>query len=244
MTYHRLEREKLEWRWLGRSDYAASERLQATLAKERQQGDRLDTLLLLEHPPVFTLGRSADVSDILVDDANREQAGVTIERCDRGGKVTYHGPGQLVGYLFCHLPERHLTVPQFVWRVEEGMRLWIAEQGIQVERHPQLPGLWYQGAKMASLGFHISRGVSRHGFAINLQPNLRFFEWIVPCGTPMQITSLSEHTGKSYDLNLIAGSVAEAMGCALSCDPHSSSEELPSEARLSVSTGLVVTSSS
>lgn len=202
------EEGRLACEWHGIMDYPAAERLQCLYEGERARGQRTDTLIMLEHPHVITLGRSATADDILVSEADLAAHHVGTQRCDRGGKVTYHGPGQLVGYLIVDLRALKLTVPRFVFLVEEGLRQWFEQMGLVVERRCKRPGLWYGDEKIASLGFHISRGISRHGFAMNLDPELKYFEWIVPCGARIKTTSVARVLSKKLSAAAAAPSVA------------------------------------
>lgn len=208
VKYHTLEKSGVRWSWLGRIAYPESESLQKQLEQERRRQTIPDTLILLEHPHVYTLGRSATERDILIPETQRRKAKIEVFRTDRGGQVTYHGPGQLVGYLIANLYERHLSVPQFVWSVEEGMRRWMASQGVPAKRRDRLPGLWVGNKKLASIGFHISRGISRHGFSINLQSKLNYFEGIIPCGLPTAATSMSQEISSRFDIKEVASQVA------------------------------------
>ena len=238
----RRPKQDLAWEWLGRMDYQDAERLQGQCERARRSGEQPDTLLLLEHPHVYTLGRSASENDILVDPALLREEDVQTYRCDRGGKVTYHGPGQLVGYLIMNLQERRLSVPRFVWLVEEAIRCWLEGQGLTAERRSGWPGLWCEGAKVASLGFHISRHISRHGFALNLNPDLKFFEWIVPCGARIPVTSLEKLLGKRLDLSRVADALARQLEATF--DSNAYSEELVSEELVSEGLASPVSSSS
>lgn len=225
----------LEWEWLGRIEYGSAETLQRDMAQQRAAGHCGDRLLLLEHPHVITLGRSASEDDILVPASQLAARQIQTHRCDRGGKVTYHGPGQLVGYLIVDLYERKLNVPRFVWSVEEGLRLWFQSLGVAVERRCSKPGLWYQGSKIASLGFHISRGITRHGFAINVNPELDYFDWIIPCGTQLRTTSVAEILSRTIVLPAAAASVAGALCQVLASSSGKSLVPVSSEATSPVS---------
>ncbi len=182
--------------WLGCLDYEAADTLQREIEAQRLQGEVSDTLLLLEHPHTYTLGRSASQKDILISSAQCLERSIKICSCDRGGQITYHGPGQLVGYMIFDLKARHLSVPEFVWHVEESMRIGLRRIGIDSERLEGRPGLWVNGSKLASLGFHISRGISRHGFSINVNPQLEYYDWIIPCGAKLPVSSIYQEMGK------------------------------------------------
>lgn len=180
------------------------------------------------------------MEDILVDKATLRRARIPVIHSDRGGRVTYHGPGQLVGYLVMNLRTRHLSIPQFVRQVEEGLRLWCLKEGVASSRRNGLPGLWYRGSKLASVGFHISRGISRHGFAVNLACDLRFFEWIIPCGERAVVTSLKKITGKDFSLMESARDITCQLDSVFS---ESSEDSLLSLANDSVSSSEITSSS-
>ncbi len=191
---------------LGRIDYAAALEVQQQLVALRQQQRIGDVLLLLEHPPVLTLGRNAHRSNILADDATLAARGITVHTINRGGDVTYHGPGQLVGYPILDLrgdfPARrgpHLGAVEFVRMLEESLIRACADYGVLTGRIVGRTGVWtlpggsVPPKKIAAIGVHIARGVTSHGFAWNLMPDLRDFSLIVPCGiSDAAVTSLEE----------------------------------------------------
>ncbi len=180
---------------LGRVDYASATRLQQTLVELRKQGRIADTLLLLEHPPVITLGRNATRKHITASDEQMQRSGVAVFECDRGGDVTYHGPGQLVGYPVFDLRDRpkRMGAVDYVRNLEEVLIRTCADFGVAARRIKGLTGVWtFEGeAKIAAIGVHISRGVTSHGFALNVTTDLDHFKLIVPCGIPDKpVTSL------------------------------------------------------
>lgn len=186
---------------LGLVDYATALELQHTLVELRKQNHIGDTLLLLEHPPVITLGRNADARNIVASKEQLAAKGVEISECDRGGDVTFHGPGQLVGYPIFDL--RGLTpklgAVDFIRRVEEALIRACGDLGVEAERIPKLTGVWTTStppAKIAAIGVHISRGVTSHGFALNVNNDLSLFQLIVPCGiADKPVTSLQHELG-------------------------------------------------
>lgn len=224
VTFIPLKEAALRWAWLGRVDYPLTEHFQKDIERQRRAGAVPDTLLLLEHPHVYTLGRSALEADILINEFERRQRSVAVYRTDRGGQVTYHGPGQLVGYLILDLRKRGLSVPRFVWLVEEALRQWIKTLGLQVERSEGQPGLWYQKRKLVSLGFHVSRGISRHGFALNLAPDLRYFNGIIACGQQQPITTLRCELGRCFDVEQVAPQIATTLDQVFSSEDSSSAD--------------------
>ena len=180
---------------LGRVDYATATRLQQTLVELRKQGRITDTLLLLEHPPVITLGRNAIRRNITASDEQLKRAGVAVFECDRGGDVTYHGPGQLVGYPIFDLRSRpqRMGAVDYVRHLEEALIRTCADFGVAAKRIKGLTGVWTSEneAKIAAIGVHISRGVTSHGFALNVTTDLDHFKLIVPCGiADKPVTSL------------------------------------------------------
>jgi lipoyl(octanoyl) transferase len=189
---------------LGRIPYAEGLALQQQVVAARKQNLIGDTLLLLEHPPVLTLGRNASRSNILASDEFLQQRGIELHEINRGGDVTYHGPGQLVGYpiidLRGDLPGKkgpHLGPVDYVRLLEEVLIRTCGDFGIMAQRIPKLTGVWtipggsIQEKKIAAIGVHVSQGVTSHGFALNVTTDLRDFEWIIPCGiTDRQVTSL------------------------------------------------------
>ena len=188
---------------LGRVDYATALKLQQTLVELRKAGQIPDTLLLLEHPPVITLGRNAKRANVLISEEQAAQTGVEIYECDRGGDVTYHGPGQLVGYPIFDLRgfTPRLGAVDFVRKLEEVLIRTCADFGVATHRVRGMTGVWTlrKEAKIAAIGIHISRGVTSHGFALNVSTNLDQFKLIVPCGIGNKpVTSLDRCLSEAY----------------------------------------------
>jgi len=183
---------------LGTVDYGTALKLQETLVELRKRGRIADTLLLLEHPPVITLGRNAKAANIVARPEFLAERGVEVFDINRGGDVTFHGPGQLVGYPIVDL--RELTpktgAVQFVRNMEEALIRACADWDIGAERVAGLTGVWTPERKIAAIGVHISRGVTSHGFALNVTTDLEFFKLIVPCGiTGREVTSMELELG-------------------------------------------------
>jgi lipoyl(octanoyl) transferase len=150
---------------------------------ELRPGTGQDTLLLLEHPHVFTLGKAATDDDLLWDEAERRRRGVEVVWSDRGGEATYHGPGQLVGYPVLDLARLELTIPRYLELLEQSLIAYLGSLGIEAEPGaPGLTGVWRQGEKLAAIGIKLNRSVVSHGFALNLTTDLSYFDGIVPCG--------------------------------------------------------------
>jgi lipoate-protein ligase B len=172
---------------------ALQERLRA-----RRQGDEIpDALLLLEHPPVYTKGRRTEPSDLAMGEDWYRLQGIEVCDSDRGGRVTYHGPGQLVGYPIMEIHD----VPAYVRTMERAIVQALAEEGIEAEVRGGETGVWAGERKIGSIGVHVSRGVTTHGFAVNVDNDLQPFEWIVPCGLDhVRMTSVSRETGRPDSL--------------------------------------------
>ena len=203
---------------LGTVPYALGLKLQAELVAARKQGQISDTLLLLEHTPVITLGRNAKQRHLLASGEQLAARGVELFECDRGGDVTFHGPGQLVGYpifdLFGYTPR--IGAVDFMRRLEEVLIRTSADFGIACQRVQGLTGVWTRSEsqrKIAAIGVHISRGVTSHGFALNLNTDLDYFNLIVPCGiSDKQVTSVARELGAPQPIEKAAESVARHFG--------------------------------
>ena len=182
--------------YLGRVDYSTALNLQQTLVHLMKEGRVGHTLLLLEHPPVITLGRNASAQNVVASRDFLASKGIDLIETDRGGDVTFHGPGQLVGYPIFDLRgfTPKLGAVDFVRKVEEVLIRTCGDLGVVTQRIPGLTGVWTEEhAKIAAIGIHISRGVTSHGFALNVNTNLDYFKLIVPCGiSDKPVTSL-EH---------------------------------------------------
>jgi len=188
--------------WLGRVDYREGLALQKRLAAERADGRIVDQLLLLEHPRVLTLGRTSDPSHILADPAKLAARGIEVVRVERGGEVTYHGPGQLVAYPIIALSPRGLMVRPLVRALEAALVATCAALGVAAARRDGQPGCWCDPVgvdprKIGALGLRIERGVSYHGIALNVTVDLADFELIDPCGMPgVTSTSIARERGE------------------------------------------------
>jgi len=181
-------------------DYGAATDLQERLRAARQEERIPDTLLLLEHPPVYTRGRRSDPSELTMGEAWYRAQGIDIVDTNRGGRVTYHGLGQLVGYPIMRIED----VIAYLRTMERAIVAALADAGISArarpDEGPDFTGVWAGERKIASIGVHVSRGVTTHGFAINVDNDLAPFGWVVPCGlTGVQMTSVREQTGPSGD---------------------------------------------
>jgi lipoyl(octanoyl) transferase len=183
---------KCQVRQLGRVSYGEALELQQRLVQERKQGLVPDHLLLLEHPHVITLGRNGHMENLLASGEILERAGISFFPTNRGGDVTYHGPGQLVGYPIVDLRDWKRDVGAYVRGVEQAIIDTVAEYGIAAGRIPKLTGVWVGDRKIAAIGVHISRWVTSHGFALNVSTDLTYFQYIVPCGLTKPVTSMAQ----------------------------------------------------
>jgi lipoyl(octanoyl) transferase len=193
----------LEVRRLGLVPYAEALSLQRALVEERRAGRVPDLLLLLQHPPVITLGVSGDGgrSHVLAGPERLRELGIEIHEAGRGGDVTYHGPGQIVGYPILDLRPNRCDVHRYVRDVEEVMIRVCADYGVEAGRLTGLTGTWVGAEKVGAIGIRISRWITSHGFAFNVRPDLEHFTLIVPCGIGDRgVTSLERATGRSIDL--------------------------------------------
>lgn len=181
--------------WLiqfGVQPYAPMQALQNELVLWRQRDLIGDAFLLLEHTPVITLGRRADKAHILATPQRLESEGIEVHQSERGGDVTYHGPGQLVGYPILHLPSYHIGASDYMHRLEEVILRTLADYGLVAHRRKRVIGLWVGDGKIAAFGVRIKRGVTLHGFALNVRPNMLHWSFITPCGiTDGGVTSMA-----------------------------------------------------
>ncbi len=195
---------------LGLVEYDAALATQQLLVQEcREDGDA--TLLLLEHPPTYTLGARGDTGNLLADEARLQQMGAVVRRTDRGGDITYHGPGQLVGYPILDLHQWHEGPRWYVRSLEQVLIETLAEFGIAGERVQGRPGVWAGDSKIAAIGVRISRGITSHGFALNVDPDLTYFSHIVPCGLPgVTVTSMANELGDAPKMERVIDSITAA----------------------------------
>jgi lipoate-protein ligase B len=198
---------------LGRLDYREAAALQEDLRRRVQDGEVGDVLLLLEHPPTYTLGRRSEPSDLPMGEDWYRIQGIEVEETDRGGRVTYHGPGQLVGYPIMRVTD----VLDYVRTMEQAVIRALADEGVQAEVRKGLTGVWAADRKIGSIGVHVSRGVTTHGFAVNVDCDLQPFEWIVPCGIEgVRMTSIYVETRRTGAMSCFrkraAWRFAEAFG--------------------------------
>src|SRR5262245_26218067 len=202
----------LDVRRLGRVPYASGLELQERLVADRQNGRALDTLLLLEHDPVFTLGRNARREHVLFPEDELRARGFDVFETGRGGDVTYHGPGQLVGYPILDLSPDRRDVHRYVRDLEEVMIRVCADYGITASRVTGLTGAWVGQEKIGAIGVRIARWVTSHGFAFNVANDLAPFGLIVPCGiTDRGVTSLARLLGRASSLDEVMTCLARRL---------------------------------
>lgn len=189
---------------------------QQALAAARARGDIGDLLLLLEHPHVFTNGRRGDRAHLLADEAELARIGAVYLEVDRGGDITYHGPGQLVGYGIIHLEERKLGVREYVRGLERALIQTVAHFGVLASAVPGYTGVWVGNEKIVAIGVRVTRGVAYHGFALNVDPDLSYFARIIPCGIPDRgVTSLARLTGTQLTVDDVAPVCARELAAML-----------------------------
>ena len=203
----------MQVRRLGLIDYREALALQEAERERVLAGESDGTLFLCEHPPVYTLGRRSEPGDLPMGEDWYRSQGIDIVRVQRGGKLTYHGPGQLVGYPIMRVRE----VPAYVRTMESAVVAALGDEGIAAEVRDGLTGVWAGDAKIGSIGVHVSRGVTTHGFAVNVDNDLQPFEWVVPCGMEgVRMTSVHKETRRTGAMpcfrKRMAWRVAEAFG--------------------------------
>jgi lipoyl(octanoyl) transferase len=198
---------------LGLVDYASALELQRERVAQRKAGAIPDTLLLLEHPHVYTLGRNARQENMLVSAEWLASRGAQVFRTDRGGDVTYHGPGQLVGYPILDLTQHRRDISWYMRSLEEVFIRTARDYGIEAGRSEGAAGVWVGNDKLVAMGVHLSRWVTSHGFALNVKTDLRYFEWIVPCGLAGKgVTSLAKLLGHPVEMDDVVERVVKHFG--------------------------------
>lgn len=203
---------------LGRVPYAKALDVQEALVSRRVAGNFPDVLLLLEHPHAYTLGRNFKPEHLLATEEYLSKAGIEVHEVDRGGSVTYHGPGQLVAYPIVSLTsdEDEADVVRYVRTLEEAIIKSVRPLGVLAQRRPGMTGVWVGESKLASIGVHVTRGVTKHGLAINVSTDLSFFEGMVPCGLDrVEMTTLQMLLARSVSLDDLGGAIAKELGALL-----------------------------
>jgi lipoate-protein ligase B len=199
---------------LGRMRYADAFSVQQGMVDQRKRGEGMDTLLFVEHPHVVTMGRNGKQHNILASEEVLSRTGIEYFETDRGGDVTYHGPGQIVGYPILDLREWKRDVHAYFHGVEQALINALDVLGLAAERVPERgsEGVWVKGAKVAAIGIHISRWITSHGFALNVDTDLSYFKYIVPCGLTKPVCSLRSlgcQAGREEVKSAVAASFAE-----------------------------------
>jgi lipoyl(octanoyl) transferase len=209
---------------LGQRPYGEVLDLQRELARARITGELAqDLLLLLEHPPVVTLGRSAKERHLILPRRALTARGIEVHEVERGGDVTFHGPGQLVGYPIVDLRRHKQDLHWYLRQLEEALISAVGRYGIAAERNSAYTGVWTAGRKLASIGVHARDWVTWHGFALNVSTDLSFFDLIVPCGIQaVTMTSIERELGRvaAPTVSEVGSAVADAFGSVFSLEPH------------------------
>jgi lipoate-protein ligase B len=221
--------------WLGRTPYREAWDLQAELVSALRDAHGQDTLLLLEHPHVFTMGKAAKPDHVLWDEKEQARRDVDVIWSDRGGEATYHGPGQLVGYPILDLSHFELSIPQYLQTLEQSLIDYLKDLGVDAEPgEPGLTGVWSGGEKVAAIGIKLNRSIVSHGFALNLTTDLDYFDGIIPCGhADKRPTSVEAITGQRIEMPAAARAYAEhfSRGFGGVLEWSSAHEVLPTPAR-------------
>jgi len=199
--------------FLGLTDYVQALELQMRISRLKKLGFGPDVLLLLEHPPTITLGRNGEWDNLLVSKKTLASRGVSCVEVDRGGDITFHGPGQLVGYPLLKLEAEERDVRRYMRNLEECLIRVLESYGIRARRSPTNTGVWTAEGKIAAMGIHLSRWITRHGFALNVSTDLSFFDMIIPCGLPGKgVTSMKSALSRQIDLKEVAARVVDIFG--------------------------------
>lgn len=177
---------------LGLKEYQETYKIQKKFVKERYEGKIPDTLILVKHHPVFTIGRNGSRKNILISLEKLRKEGIKIHEIDRGGDITYHGPGQIVGYPIIDLREYGKDIHLYLRTVEEVLIRLLRDFSIESQRIKGMTGVWVDNKKIASIGIGVSKWVTYHGFSLNIDPNMKHFAMINPCGLGKPITSMKE----------------------------------------------------
>ncbi|MBI3522026.1 MAG: lipoyl(octanoyl) transferase LipB [Chloroflexi bacterium] len=245
-----MSASELRATWLGAVPYLATWRLQEAVAS-RLRGGGPERLLLLEHDPVYTIGRRGTTDNLIAGPRELSEAGAEVYRVDRGGDITYHGPGQLVGYPVLSLGDMP-DLPGYVRAIEDALIAVVARHGVVGRREMGKSGVWVdlddgRPAKLAAIGVRVSRGITTHGFALNVSTDLAAFARMIPCGFVHEVASL-QRLGVHADARAIAGEAADALaerlGRALSWDPHvepAMDSEIPADAPVRGAEDLLAT---
>lgn len=187
---------------LAEIDYAEAWKLQKEIFELRRKNEIEDILFLLEHPNTYTLGKTADKENLISNNNYLLENKISVYDIDRGGDITYHGPGQIVGYPIINLENWHKDTHKYLRALEEVLILTCAEYNIKAERNSDYTGVWIENRKIAAIGIKVSRWITMHGFAFNVNTNLNLFNGIIPCGIKeKEVTSLQKEIGKEISVN-------------------------------------------
>lgn len=216
---------------LGLMEYEKAYRLQKMLHERRVRGEIPDALILLEHTPTFTIGKSGKVDNVLISHAELKAKGISLFFVERGGDVTYHGPGQIVGYPIIDLRNRNKDIHRFVHDLEEVLIRTLRDFAIESERDVTHPGVWVNKQEVAAIGLSVRKWVSMHGFALNVNPQMEPFSLINPCGfSNRKATSVSQILGREVPLEMVSERLishfAEVFETDITAGPPTSAGEL------------------
>lgn len=207
---NKLQERVLEYFDPGMIEYDTAWKLQKHLFEERHSGNINDTLLLLEHPHTYTLGKTADKSNLTCTPQYLSEKGISVFEIDRGGDITYHGPGQIVGYPVINLNEWHADAHLYLRSLEEVIIKTLGEYGLKTGRIEGLTGVWIENRKIAAIGIKISRWITMHGFALNVSTDLNYFGGIIPCGIRDKgVTSLNKELQRDIPAEEVKGKLLE-----------------------------------
>ncbi len=195
----------MNFKYIGRKDYLSTWDYQKSLIADRMANKICDTVIFVEHDPVYTIGKTGSEKNIKKSSIDGNILDIPVVYIDRGGDITFHGPGQLVGYPILYLGDYYFDLHRYLRDIEEVIILTLNDFALQGYREEGLTGVWVDGKKIAAIGVKVSRWYTMHGFALNVNTDLGYFDNIVPCGIKdREITSVREMTGKVFDLELIS----------------------------------------
>lgn len=212
--------ETMQVVWAGRQEYLPMWELQRALVRARRGSLSDDLVLLVEHPPTYTIGRSGSRSNLLISDDELAAVGASCLAVDRGGDITFHGPGQLVAYLIRDLGRAERRVRHYVSQLEEMVVRTVAHYGLLAAPDPRYPGVWVGRDKIAALGIAVSHGITSHGVALNVDPDLRYFDYMIPCGIVGRgATSLARELGHSVPLTAVRDQLVASLAEVFAVEP-------------------------
>ena len=209
-----MKQGRCSYKWLGQVDYGRAWDIQARLVSDRTKEKRNHSVLFLEHPPTYTLGRGGNTDHLLITEDRLKELGAVMYRTDRGGDITFHGPGQLVGYPILDLKQLGIGIKTYVRGLEEVLIRALSVSGVNGERLPGFPGVWVRDEKVAAIGVRLNRNrITSHGFALNVNNDLAYFSNIIPCGIrDKKVTTLKRLTNRAVQPVDILKDVVAAFG--------------------------------